>query len=69
MHNCAGRVNGVFDFAPANVYQAYMASRKAPKIVHYAGTTSRGRIRGAISLRCTGAMRRRRRSWRRWSPR
>ena len=37
MHNCAGRVNGVFDFAPANVYQAYMASRKAPKIVHYAG--------------------------------
>ena len=37
MHNCAGRVNGVFDFAPANVYKAYMASRKAPKIVHYAG--------------------------------
>ena len=69
MHNCAGRVNGVFDFAPANVYQAYMASRKAPKIVHYAALTSRGRIRGAISLRCTGAMRRRRRSWRRWSPR
>ena len=37
MHNCAGRVNGVFDFAPANVYKAYMTSRKAPKIVHYAG--------------------------------
>lgn len=37
MHNCAGRVNGVFDFAPAGVYKAYMESRKAPKIVHYAG--------------------------------
>ena len=37
MHDCAGRVNGVFDFAPANVYKAYMTSRKAPKIVHYAG--------------------------------
>ena len=37
MHNCAGRVNGVFDFASANAYKAYMASRKAPKIVHYAG--------------------------------
>ncbi len=37
MHNCAGRVNGVFDFAPADVYKAYMESRKAPKIVHYAG--------------------------------
>ncbi len=37
MHNCAGRVNGVFDFAPADVYKAYMDSRKAPKIVHYAG--------------------------------
>lgn len=37
MHNCAGRVSGVFDFAPADVYKAYMDSRKAPKIVHYAG--------------------------------
>ena len=37
MHDCAGRVQGVFAFAPAPVYQAYMASRKAPKIIHYAG--------------------------------
>ena len=37
MHNCAGRVNGVFDFAPADAYKAYTESRKAPKIVHYAG--------------------------------
>ncbi|TPF85532.1 glycosyltransferase [Bifidobacterium sp. UTCIF-37] len=37
MHDCAGRVHGVFDFAPAAVYQAYLESRKHPKIVHYAG--------------------------------
>ena len=37
MHDCAGRVQGVFAFAPASVYQEYLQSRKAPKIVHYAG--------------------------------
>ncbi|MCH9276640.1 DUF4422 domain-containing protein [Bifidobacterium amazonense] len=37
MHNCAGRVHGVFDFAPAEVFKAYMKSRQDPKIVHYAG--------------------------------
>ena len=37
MHDCAGRVHGVFDYAPAEVFQAYMASRKNPKVVHYAG--------------------------------
>ncbi|MBW3093274.1 DUF4422 domain-containing protein [Bifidobacterium sp. 82T10] len=37
MHNCGGRVHGVFDFAPAEVFQAYMRSRQHPKIVHYAG--------------------------------
>lgn len=37
MHDCAGRVQGVFSFAPAEVFKAYMGSRKAPKIVHYAG--------------------------------
>lgn len=37
MHNCVNRVNTVFNFAPANVYKAYLASRKIPKIVHYAG--------------------------------
>lgn len=36
MHNCGGRVHGVFDFAPADMFQEYMESRKAPKIVHYA---------------------------------
>ena len=36
MHNCGGRVHGVFDFAPASVFRKYMESRKAPKIVHYA---------------------------------
>lgn len=37
MHDCAGRVQGVFAFAPALVYQEYLSSRKTPKIVHYAG--------------------------------
>lgn len=37
MHNCGGRVHGVFDFAPANMFHKYMESRKSPKIVHYAG--------------------------------
>lgn len=37
MHDCGGRVQGVFAYAPAVVYQAYMRSREAPKIVHYAG--------------------------------
>ena len=37
MHNCAGRIAGVFDFAPASMYKAYMQSRNTPKIVHYAG--------------------------------
>ena len=37
MHDCAGRVQGVFAYAPAEVFRGYMDSRKAPKIVHYAG--------------------------------
>lgn len=36
MHDCGGRVHGVFDFAPANMFHKYMESRKSPKIVHYA---------------------------------
>ena len=36
MHDCGGRVHGVFDFAPASMFQEYMDSRKSPKIVHYA---------------------------------
>ena len=37
MHDCGGRVSGIFNFAPAAVYKAYMKSREAAKIVHYAG--------------------------------
>lgn len=37
MHDCAGRIQGVFAYAPSVVYQAYLESRKAPKIIHYAG--------------------------------
>lgn len=37
MHDCAGRVQGVFAYAPSVVYQAYLESREAPKIIHYAG--------------------------------
>lgn len=37
MHDCGGRVQGVFAYAPAEAFQGYMASRKDAKIVHYAG--------------------------------
>ena len=37
MHDCAGRVANVFSLAPNDAYDAYMASRKQPKIIHYAG--------------------------------
>ncbi|NMM95080.1 DUF4422 domain-containing protein [Bifidobacterium oedipodis] len=37
MHNCAGRVDGVFAYAPADTFKAYTDSRQNPKIVHYAG--------------------------------
>lgn len=37
MHDCAGRVANVFSLAPNNAYDAYMASREQPKIIHYAG--------------------------------
>lgn len=37
MHNCGGRVNNVFSFAPAAAFDAYNASRSEPKIIHYAG--------------------------------
>ena len=68
MHNCAGRVAGVFDFAPADVYKAYMESRKAPKVVHYAGFDKLGRIlvrfrstvlavRAGNSVRCANVRR------------
>lgn len=37
MHDCAGRVENVFSLAPNDAYDAYMASREQPKIIHYAG--------------------------------
>lgn len=37
VHDCANRVANVFSFAPNDSYDAYIASRKDPKIIHYAG--------------------------------
>ena len=37
VHDCANRVANVFSFAPNDTFDAYMASRKDPKIIHYAG--------------------------------
>ncbi len=37
MHDCGGRVNNVFSFAPAKAFDAYNASRANPKVIHYAG--------------------------------
>lgn len=37
MNDCGGRIKKVFSFAPADVYDKFMAAYAAPKIVHYAG--------------------------------
>lgn len=37
MNDCRGRVGKLFSIAPASVYDAYLASREDPAIVHYAG--------------------------------
>ncbi len=37
MIDCAGRINNVFAYAPAAVYDAFLDSRKHERIVHYAG--------------------------------
>lgn len=37
MTECRDRIKNVFAFAPAEVYLDYLASRKAEKIIHYAG--------------------------------
>lgn len=37
MHDCANRVANVFSLAPNDTYDAYMASRQHPRIIHYAG--------------------------------
>lgn len=37
MNDCRGRVGKLFSIAPASVYDAYLASREDPAVVHYAG--------------------------------
>ena len=37
MNDCGGRIENVFSFAPAEVYDAYLSARRKPKVVHYAG--------------------------------
>ena len=37
MHNCAGRIEKVFTFAPAQEFENYFVARNNPKAVHYAG--------------------------------
>ena len=37
MHDCWGRVQNYFSFAPAGMYAEYLEARQNPLIVHYAG--------------------------------
>lgn len=37
MNDCRGRVGRLFSIAPADIFDAYLAARKNPAIVHYAG--------------------------------
>lgn len=37
MNDCADRIKNVFSLAPASTYDTYLAARKNPYIVHYAG--------------------------------
>lgn len=37
MHDCAGRVAGVFAYAPRDIYRSYLNARSHPRIVHFAG--------------------------------
>ena len=37
VHDCANRVANVFSYAPNDVFDAYLASRNNPRIIHYAG--------------------------------
>ena len=37
MHDCDGRVERIYPFAPAQVFDEYLASRQNAKIIHYAG--------------------------------
>lgn len=37
MHNCGGRIEKVFTYAPAQEFENYFTARNDPKIIHYAG--------------------------------
>ena len=37
MNDCGGRIKSVFSFAPAKIYDAFIAAYGQPKVVHYAG--------------------------------
>ena len=37
MHNCDGRVEKVFTYAPAQEFENYFASRENSKVIHFAG--------------------------------
>ena len=37
MIDCGGRVANLFSIAPAEDYEAYLAAKDSPKVVHYAG--------------------------------
>ncbi len=37
MNDCGGRIKKVFSFAPADIYDKYMAAYATPKVIHYAG--------------------------------
>ncbi len=36
-HNCDGRVENVYSFAPAAMFDAYQDARNHPQVIHYAG--------------------------------
>lgn len=37
MHNCGGRIEKVFTYAPAQAFEDYFAARTNPKVIHFAG--------------------------------
>ena len=37
MHNCGGRIEKVFTYAPAQEFENYFTARNDPKIIHFAG--------------------------------
>mgnify|MGYP001771145197 FL=1 len=37
MNDCGGRIRKVFSFAPADIFDTYIAAYENPKVIHYAG--------------------------------